>query len=150
MMGSCIASGWEADYQNDQPHDVEGQDLEPAHFLGQARGLETEFNYVTNNSTRHVYVMKLQSKILTLKLSDLSWLLEITVEYQHIDILGQGTEALHSRSEPHPICFLIYLFPRCILYNNKYSEGEQNLPSQTMPLWHKDYIELVTFLKTQT
>ena len=29
-------------------------------------------------------------------------------------------------------------------------EGEQNLPSPNMPLWHKDYFNLVIFKKLQT
>ena len=30
------------------------------------------------------------------------------------------------------------------------SEGDQNMPSQNMPLWHIDYFELVVFKKQQT
>ena len=28
-----------------------------------------------------------------------------------------------------------------------YSEGEQNTPSQNMPFWHKDYFDLIIFVK---
>lgn len=31
----------------------------------------------------------------------------------------------------------------------KRSEGDQNIPSQNMPLWHKDYFKLVIFKKQQ-